>query len=53
MIIARAKDEVIEAVEDVRADRYVLGVQWHPESGWEPNELSRRIFRSFIEAAGK
>ena len=53
MIIARAKDEVIEAVEDVRADRYVLGVQWHPESGWESNELSRRIFRSFIEAAEK
>jgi putative glutamine amidotransferase len=53
MIIARAKDDVIEAVEDVRADRFVLGVQWHPESGWEVNELSRQIFRSFIEAATK
>lgn len=52
-VVARAKDGVIEAVEDQRADRFLLGVQWHPEVGWERNELSARIFRAFVEAAGE
>jgi MFS family permease len=29
----------------------VLGVQWHPEFGWEGNELSQAIFKAFIVAA--
>ncbi|HLM01602.1 MAG TPA: gamma-glutamyl-gamma-aminobutyrate hydrolase family protein [Pyrinomonadaceae bacterium] len=45
---ARAKDGVIEAVEDTRADRFVLGVQWHPELSWKTDELSRNIFETFI-----
>jgi putative glutamine amidotransferase len=51
-VIARARDGVIEAVADTRSDRYVLGVQWHPEIDWERDELSRAIFRNFVEAAG-
>jgi putative glutamine amidotransferase len=49
-VIARAHDGVIEAVSDTRRDRFVLGVQWHPEVGWERDDLSRAIFRRFIEA---
>ena len=49
--VARAADGVIEAVEDTRPDRFVLGVQWHPEFGWEKNALSRAIFACFITAA--
>ena len=30
--VAWAGDTVIEAVEDDRADRFFLGVQWHPET---------------------
>lgn len=45
---ARARDGVIEAVEDTRADRFVLGVQWHPELSWKTDELSRNIFETFI-----
>jgi putative glutamine amidotransferase len=52
-VVARAADGVIEAVEDTRPDRFVLGVQWHPEYGWEKNELSRAIFKSFVTAASK
>ncbi len=28
---AHAPDEVIEAIEDVADDRFIVGVQWHPE----------------------
>ncbi len=49
-IVAKALDGVIEAVEDTRADRFVLGVQWHPEVGWRENSLSRAIFSTFVNA---
>jgi putative glutamine amidotransferase len=50
-VIARAHDGVIEAIVDTRPDRFVLGVQWHPEIGWERDDFSKAIFRGFIEAA--
>lgn len=50
-IVARALDGVIEAMEDTRADRFVLGVQWHPEFGWDENALSKAIFGAFVDAA--
>ncbi|HTH50597.1 MAG TPA: gamma-glutamyl-gamma-aminobutyrate hydrolase family protein [Pyrinomonadaceae bacterium] len=45
---AWAKDGVIEAVEDVRADRFTVGVQWHPELLTGHDELSRELFRKFV-----
>jgi putative glutamine amidotransferase len=45
---ARTKDGVIECIEDTRADRFALGVQWHPELSWKTDELSRNIFETFI-----
>lgn len=50
-VIASAADGVIEAIVDTRADRFVLGVQWHPEIGWQRDRLSQAIFSKFIEAA--
>jgi putative glutamine amidotransferase len=52
-ITATTQDGVIECVEDMRADRFVFGVQWHPELGWEKDELSQAIFRKFVAEAGK
>lgn len=43
-------DGLIEAVEDERPDRWVVGVQWHPELAWESNALSRALFREFVRA---
>src|SRR5712692_10461706 len=48
---AWATDGVVEAVEDPRGDRFVLGVQWHPELGWERDELSRALFNRFVAEA--
>ena len=47
---AWAGDDIIEAIEDPRSDRFVVGVQWHPEIGWENDSLSQKLFETFIDA---
>jgi putative glutamine amidotransferase len=49
--IAWSADGVIEAVVDPRTDRFVLGVQWHPEVSWNNDPLSMSIFNHFISVA--
>jgi putative glutamine amidotransferase len=49
-VTARASDGVIEAVEDTRPGRFVVGVQWHPEAGFADDTFSQSIFRRLIEA---
>ena len=46
---AWSKDGIIEAVEDTRNDRFALGVQWHPELLTSDDELSRELFRLFVD----
>jgi putative glutamine amidotransferase len=46
--IAWANDGVVEAIQDTRSDRFVLGVQWHPELSWNTDDLSRSIFDAFV-----
>ena len=48
---AWASDGLVEAVEDPRSDRFVLGVQWHPELGWERDKLSQALFSRFVADA--
>jgi putative glutamine amidotransferase len=50
---AWAGDGLVEAVEDPRDDRFVMGVQWHPELGWEKDQLSRSMFERFVAEAAK
>ena len=45
---AWSADGVIEAVEDPRKDRFVVGVQWHPELGWQQDSFSQALFERFI-----
>lgn len=50
--VATAKsvpDDVVEAIE-LTGERFVLGVQWHPEE-LLPREEAQRLFRGFVEAA--
>ena len=46
--IAWANDGIIEGIEDTRPERFVLGVQWHPELTWNSDRFSRRIFETFV-----
>jgi putative glutamine amidotransferase len=48
---AWSSDGLVEAVEDPRSDRFVLGVQWHPELGWQRDEFARALFEEFVAEA--
>src|ERR1041385_2295075 len=48
---AWAPDGLVEAVEDPRSDRFVLGVKWHPELAWERDVLSQALFNRFVDEA--
>ena len=48
--VAVAADGVIEAVEDT-SGRFIVGVQWHPERGWQEDSFSKALFSKFIECA--
>ena len=48
---AWSPDELVEAVEDPRADRFVVGVHWHPEIGWEHDAFARALFERFVSEA--
>ncbi len=46
-------DGLVEALEDPRAGRFALAVQWHPEIAWERDSFSKALFAQFVQAAGK
>ena len=50
---AWSPDGLVEAAEDPRSDRFVLGVQWHPELGWRHDEFSRAQFERFVRQAAE
>lgn len=50
-VSAWSSDGLVEAIEDTRDGRWALGVQWHPEIGWERDKLSSKIFKAFLDAA--
>lgn len=50
---AWTNDGVIECVEGVDKNRFILGVQWHPEISFETDPLSQEIFKAFVEECRK
>ncbi len=48
---AWAPDGTVEAASVAGAPGFAVGVQWHPEYDWDRDDLSRRIFQRFGEAA--
>ena len=49
-VSATAEDGTIEAVEGT-GDRFLLGVQWHPELMLGLDGFAEKIFRAFVDAA--
>jgi putative glutamine amidotransferase len=50
--VAYAEDGVVEAIECINPNRFVLGVQWHPERV-RFDDQREKIFGRFIDAARK
>jgi putative glutamine amidotransferase len=52
MASAVAPDGIVEAIESP-AQRFFLGIQWHPEFLFERHRLHRRLFEAFLRAASQ
>jgi putative glutamine amidotransferase len=50
-IVARAADDVVEAVEWTGDANWIVGVQWHPERMTDSDPLARALFRELVTAA--
>lgn len=53
--VAHAPDQIIEGIEltDAGPDRFVLGVQWHPEELVSTDSAARNLFSAFVSACRK
>jgi putative glutamine amidotransferase len=50
VVSALAPDGIVEAIESP-ANRFFLGIQWHPEFLFDRHPLHRRVFEAFLRAA--
>jgi putative glutamine amidotransferase len=50
-VVARSPDGVVEATEGVDPNRFLIGVQWHPEKLMPENALQAKLLKAFVEAA--
>lgn len=50
-IMAVAGDGLVEAIS-MKAKKYVVGVQWHPEFSYWKDENSRKLVKSFVDSIG-
>ena len=46
-VCARSSDGLIEGVE-VKDKKFIVGVQWHPESNLDADINSKKIFKAFF-----
>ncbi|QDT64687.1 gamma-glutamyl-gamma-aminobutyrate hydrolase family protein [Calycomorphotria hydatis] len=51
--VAKSPDGVIEATETTDPDRFLIGVQWHPEKMMPENKLQAKLIKAFIDATVK
>lgn len=52
-VVAKSPDGIIEATETTDKNRFLIGVQWHPEKIIEEDEKHAKIFSAFVKAAAK
>lgn len=50
-IVAMSPDGIVEATETTDPDRFLIGVQWHPERLIETDPTQAKLFNAFIQAA--
>ena len=47
-VVAKSSDGVVESIEKITEDSFIIGVQWHPEMLSLNCEKSQEIFNSFV-----
>lgn len=50
-VVAKCPDGVVEATETTDPDRFLIGVQWHPEKMMPDNEQQAKLLQAFVKAA--
>ncbi len=50
-VAAKSDDGVVEAIETTNPDRFLVGVQWHPENLASEGSLHKRLFKEFVVAS--
>jgi len=50
-VVARSPDGVVEATEGTDPNRFLIGVQWHPERMMPDDTRQAKLLRAFVEAA--
>ena len=51
-VVAAAPDGVVEGIELVGSDAWVVGVQWHPEDTAGSDSTQQRLFDTFVRSCG-
>lgn len=50
-VVAKSPDGIVEATETTDPDRFLIGVQWHPEKMMPDNDTQAKLLKAFVEAA--
>ncbi|MEM7014768.1 MAG: gamma-glutamyl-gamma-aminobutyrate hydrolase family protein, partial [Verrucomicrobiota bacterium] len=50
-IVARCPDGVVEATESTDPNRFLIGVQWHPEKLMPEDKRQVKLLEAFVSAA--
>ncbi len=48
VVTAKSADDVIEAIENISEDTFVIGVQWHPEMMAVNDKAAQKLFKKFV-----
>ncbi len=49
--VARSPEGIVEATETTDPDRFLIGVQWHPEKMMPEDGTQAKLLKAFVEAA--
>ena len=52
-VAGKSPDKIVEVIEKIDSENWILGVQFHPETRVLQDNAMRKIFRSFIDEASK
>ena len=52
-LVAKSPNGIIEATETIDPDRFLIGVQWHPERMAPKDPLQAKLLKVFVQASNK